>query len=81
MQLLKAQEAAKAASRAQGEFLANLSHAVRTEMCSIIGMTDAVLATELTPEQRRDLSAVKDSVNALLKIIDDTLDSFNIAER
>ena len=50
-------------------------------MCSIIGMTDAVLATELEPEQRGDLSAVKESAASLLRIINDTLDFFKIAER
>jgi signal transduction histidine kinase len=85
LQLLKAKEAAEAAGRANSEFLANLSHEVRTAMYSIIGMTDAVLATELKPEQRRDLSSVKDSANSLLKIIDDILDFYKdfykIAER
>jgi signal transduction histidine kinase len=81
MQLLRAKEAAEAASRANREFLANMSHEVRTAMYSIIGMTEAVLATELKPEQRRDLSTVKDSANSLLKITDDILDFFKITER
>lgn len=81
MQLLKAKEAAEAASRANGEFLANLSHEARTAMYCIIGMTDAVLATELKPEQRGDLSIVKDSAHSLMKIIDDILDFCKIAER
>ena len=81
MQLLKAKAAAEASNHANGEFLANLSHEVRTALSSIIGMTDAVLSTELKPEQRRDLSIVKDSANSLLKISDDILDFFKIAER
>jgi two-component system sensor histidine kinase/response regulator len=79
-QLLKAIEAAEAASHAKGEFLANLSHEVRTSIYNIIGMTDAVLVTELQPEQRRDLKVVKDSANSLLKIVDDILEVFKIAE-
>jgi two-component system, sensor histidine kinase and response regulator len=81
MQLLKAKEAAEAAGRANSEFLANLSHEVRTAMYSIIGMTEAVLATELKPEQHRDLSIVKDSANSLLEIVDDVLDFFKTAKR
>ena len=81
MKLLKAKEAAEAASRANSEFLASMSHEVRTAMYSIVGMTDAVLATELNPEQRHDLSIVKDSASSLLKNIDDILDFFKIAER
>jgi two-component system sensor histidine kinase/response regulator len=79
MQLLRAKEAAEAASRGNSEFLASMSHEVRTAMYSIIGMTDALLATELKPEQRRALISVKDSANSLLKITDDILDFFKIA--
>jgi signal transduction histidine kinase len=74
LQLLKAREAADAAKRAKSEFLANLSHEVRTTMYNIIGMTDAILASELEPEQRDDLNAVKESANSMLKIIDDTFE-------
>ena len=81
VQLLKAKEAAEAANHANGEFLANLSHEVRTALSNVIGMTDSVTATELKPEQRRDLSIVKDSANSLLKIVDDILDFFKIAAR
>jgi signal transduction histidine kinase len=81
VQLQKAKEAAEAANHANGEFLANLSHEVRTALSNAIGMTDSVLATELKPEQRRDLCIVKDSANSLLKIVDDILDFFKIAAR
>jgi signal transduction histidine kinase len=71
MQLLKANEAAEAARRVTGEFLANVSHEIQTAMYSIIGTTDAVLASVLKPEQRDDLSIVKDSAHSLLKTIED----------
>lgn len=79
--LLKAKEAAQPTKHANGEALANLSHEVRTALSNVIGMTDSVLATELKPEQRRDLSNVKDSANSLLNIVDDILDFFKIRER
>jgi len=81
MHLLRAKEAAEAASRANSEFLASMSHEVRTAVYSIVGMTDALLATELNPDQRRDLISVKDSAHSLLKITDDILNFFKIAER
>jgi signal transduction histidine kinase len=76
MQLQKAEEPVDVASRAKSEFLVNISHEIRTAMSSIIGMTDSVLATELTPEQQADLNIVKDSAQSLLKVIDDILAFF-----
>jgi len=81
MDLLKAKEAAEAASRAKSECLASLSHAVRTATYSIIGTTDGLLAAELKPEQRAGLSAINESAQSLLKILDETLECFKIAER
>lgn len=72
--LTQAKEAAENASRMKSEFLASLSHELKTPMNAIIGLTYLTLETEITGKQRDYLNKISSSARHLVLLIDDLLD-------
>jgi PAS domain S-box-containing protein len=73
-QLIAATREAHKAKEMQELFLANMSHEIRTPMNGIQGMTDLLLDTSLSDQQKEFARIIKRSVNNLLVIINDILD-------
>ena len=72
-------ESAEAANRAKSEFLATVSHEVRTPMNGVLGMASLLLNSELAQEQQEYAETIQESGESLMTIIDDILD-FSKAE-
>lgn len=62
------------ASKLKSEFVANISHEVRTPISAVIGMAELLSESNLSTEQRQFVNIVSDSANSLLAIINDILD-------
>lgn len=73
-ELAQAKQAAEAASRAKSEFLATISHELKTPLNGIIGMNAALLATGLDDDQRDCVQTAQHSAETLLQLINRILD-------
>lgn len=74
VEAIRARREAEAATAAKSAFLSTMSHEIRTPISAVIGMTDLLLDTQLSGEQRTFAETVRLSGDALLVVINDVLD-------
>ncbi|MDH5799067.1 MAG: ATP-binding protein, partial [Paracoccaceae bacterium] len=76
--LIAEKSRAEASEKAKSMFMANMSHEIRTPMNGLLGMAQILETQNPTVDQRRSITVIKNSALALLRIIDDILDSSRI---
>ncbi len=74
LDLQEAKCIAESANKAKSEFLANMSHELRTPLNGVIGMSELLSGTQLSPKQQEFVEACRNSGESLLKLINDILD-------
>jgi CheY-like chemotaxis protein/nitrogen-specific signal transduction histidine kinase len=72
--LIKQKEKAEQATQSKSMFLAGMSHEIRNHMHSIIGISEMIAETKLTPEQKEYFNVIHSSGNELMNIINEILD-------
>jgi signal transduction histidine kinase/CheY-like chemotaxis protein len=70
----QAEQEARAADLAKGQFLSHVSHEIRTPMNGVLGMADLLMSSGLNPSQREQVEVIRKSADALLSLVNDILD-------
>lgn len=70
----QAEQEARAADRAQAQFLSHVSHEIRTPINGVLGMAELLLPSGLTPVQREQVEVIRTSAEALFALVNDILD-------
>lgn len=74
VELIEKTEAANAASQAKSQFLANISHEIRTPINSVIGFSELLKSTSLDEDQKVFVNSLNDSANFLFELVNQILD-------